>query len=548
MNPFEIVQNAFLTYLQSAFSITQDTAHQCGFTINVDFQKKNFGDLNSSAPLVLAKLLGKAPQIIAQEIRNNFNHPYIEQLSSAGPGFLNATMRPAAFQEFAQLLFEKQVDFFKSPLQERKHYLIEFVSANPTGPLHLGNGRGGIIGDVLGNILHFLGHQVTKEFYINDAGVQMEKLGASLKVRCQQLAGQEQQLPEDGYQGTYLVDIAKKLTAEYEKNDLLEQPESFFAQYAKNEILVLIKKTLQQYGIHFDSWFSEKTLHGDGSIEQAIKTLDANGYLYHADGALWIKTTLFGDDKDRVIQKSNGQWTYITPDIAYLQNKIKRGATHLILIIGHDHHSFAIRLEIIRKALGITIPLDIILYQLVKIKSYGELVRMSKRAGSMVTLDDVIEAVGTDVARFFYLHRKADAQLEFDLDLALQKTEKNPVYYLQYAYVRINSILAKAAQQPEFHALSKQDVSGLEPNDFPLLRKIAALKVILQSIAQNHQTHLLTYYALELADLFHNYYAHERIISENTAQTRARLLLLTSIQVALTTVFDLLGISKPERM
>lgn len=551
MNPIEQIQQSFAYYLQITFAISDEVIQKCSFSINTDSQKQTFGDLNSNAPFILTKTLGLSPRQIAETIISQFTHEYITSIQLAGAGFLNASLSNEALQIIAQQLFHNGDSFFVTHVPELKkeHYLIEFVSANPTGPLHLGNGRGGIIGDVLGNILQFLGHVVTKEFYINDAGVQIEKLGKSFKACCQKLMGIDATIPEDGYHGEYLVDIAKELLKEHtDQQALLQKSDSFFAQYAKNHILENIKHTLTLYGIHFDSWFSEISLHKSDSINHAITLLEKNNYMYESEGALWFRSTLFGDDKDRVIRKSSGEWTYAAADIAYLQNKVERGSTHLIMVLGHDHHSYAVRLETIKQALGIRAPLDIILYQLVKMKSAGELVRMSKRTGSMVTLEDVIEAVGTDVARFFYLHRKADAQLEFDLDLALKKTEENPVYYLQYAYVRINSVLIKATENMQLIDLKISDAHYLGQAEGLLIKKMVELKTILQSISRNHQTHLLTYYALELADTFHRYYAHERIITDNIAQSRSRLLLLHTLKTTFTILFDLMGINKPERM
>ena len=480
MNPIAHIQTAFSSYLQKTFSINEQLAQTCNFNLNVDAARQEFGDLNSNAAMVLAKELkkdsiaarpervegnvrpplkwfdelttsGRAnPRTIAQEIIDTFKHPYITKLEIAGPGFINAWLAPKAFHDLAVELISKKEAFFALEQDAPKHrYDLEFVSANPTGPLHLGHGRGAIIGDVLGNILKFLGHSATKEFYINDAGNQIAKLGQSFKVRCQQELGINAELPEEGYRGEYLVELAKQCISEHGK-EVVQQPDEFFATYAKEHLLEKIKQTLEQYGVHFDVWFSEKTLHESGDIDRAIKLLQEHNFIYEHEGALWFASTKFGDDKDRVVRKSSGEWTYAAADIALMLNKVKRGFDHLVMILGHDHHSYAVRLQGIKQALGLDrIDLAVILYQLVTMKASGQLVQMSKRAGTMVTLRDVIDEVGKDVARFFYLNRKADAQLEFDLDLALKKTEENPVYYVQYAYVRTGSILEKAAQEKD---------------------------------------------------------------------------------------------------
>jgi arginyl-tRNA synthetase len=345
-----------------------------------------------------------------------------------------------------------------------------------------------------------------------------------------------------------LVDLAKNCIAEH-TIAVLEKPDSFFADYAKLHLLAQQKQTLADYGIIFDEWFSEKQLHDSEAVANAIAYLQDRDFIYEADGALWFASTRFGDDKDRVVRKATGEWTYVAADIAYLRNKIDRGFKKLIMILGHDHHSYVVRLQGILKALAYNdVTLDVILYQLVTMKASGQLVQMSKRAGTMVTLHDVIDTVGTDVARFFYLNRKADAQLEFDLDLALKKNEENPVYYLQYAYVRTNSLLAKAEQEG-LRDISPDDVTGIGLEEALIVKKIASLKNVLAQIVHNYQTHTLTYYLMELADIFHHYYAHHRIIvAENTQQSRARLAVVTMVNQCFQTVLELLEITRPEKM
>lgn len=393
-----------------------------------------------------------------------------------------------------------------------------------------------------------MGHKVVKEFYINDAGSQMNKLGISLKIRCQQLLGTQIELPEDAYQGDYLIDIARNCI-EQNGPSVVNQDDSFFTDYGYKQIIELQKKTLEHYGINFDVWFSERTLHEGDAIKHALDTLEHYGYLYKAEGAIWFKSTIFGDDKDRVIKKADGQYTYAAADIAYLLNKANRGFDKLIMVLGQDHHSYAVRLEAIRKALHVKSSLDVILYQLVRMQASGQLVKMSKRAGTIVNLEDVIETVGADVARFFYLNRKADAQLAFDLDLALKKTEENPVYYIQYAYVRTNSILVKAAQEAEFADIQAQDTLHLGPEETLLIKKIASLKELLESISTSYHTHQLTYYVLELATIFHRYYYNTKVLDPaNKAQSRARLYLVQLVNQTLKNSLTLLGISCPSSM
>jgi arginyl-tRNA synthetase len=550
MNLLVHLEQAFHEFLIKTFSIDANILKEHTLTLNVDEQKQAFGDLSSNAALVLAKSLSMQPRAIAQKIQENFKYPIVEKIEIAGPGFLNFFLTQNAFITLAQTLYDQEDEFFKLEESARRHtYNVEFVSANPTGPLHLGHGRGGIIGDVLGNILRFLGYKVTKEFYINDAGNQIQKLGASFKARCLQLLGKDAQVPEDGYQGDYLVALARACVDTYGAS-LLGESDEFFAQYAKTKLLEAIKKTLAEYGITFDVWFSEKTLHESGAIDKSLKKLEKNNATYEKDGALWFRSTEYGDDKDRVVRKTSGELTYAAADIAYLENKIERGADKLVIVLGQDHHSYKQRLAGILQALGYNKEmLDVILYQLVTIKEGGEALRMSKRAGRIVTLQDVIETVGKDVARFFYLNRKADAHLDFDIELALKKTEENPVYYIQYAYVRTGSILEKSKHENGLAEIGVHDAKNLGKPEQLLIKKMISLKTLLETISHTHQTHALTYYILELAQLFHSYYAKNRVIDpDHIEQSRGRLLLISLLRMTFGTGMKLIGISCPEKM
>lgn len=549
MNLIESISQSFTEFLKKQFP-SAPSLKGITFQLNVDEHKKEFGDINSNAALVLAKELQQNPRQIAATLKDSFSHPAVEKVEIAGPGFLNFFLTTDAYQTIARELFAQKEAFFKLNAQEpKKNYSVEFVSANPTGPLHLGHGRGGIIGDVLGNILRFVGHRVTKEFYINDAGLQIKKLGLSLKIRCQQLLGASVELPEEAYHGEYLIELAKECIKTHGAS-VVDQPEEFFATYAREYLLKKIEETLASYGIHFDVWFSEKTLHTSGAIEKEFKTLQARGTTYEQDGALWFKSTTYGDDKDRVLRKKDGELTYVAADIAYMTNKIDRGFDHIIMILGQDHHSYMARLKGILEALGHNpAMLDVILYQLVSLKESGALVRMSKRAGKIITLKDVIDTVGTDVARFFYLNRKADAHLEFDLDLALKKSDENPVYYIQYAYVRLGSLLEKSQEHQGLRDLQESDLLHISKDEAFLLKKMVSLKDLLHNIGTNYQTHLLTYYLSELAQAFHKYYNDHRIIElENIPQSRARLMTVRLLRETFALTLTLLGISKPEKM
>lgn len=551
MNILDQIKQSFFSLLATELSVPAATVKTIQITLNVDLNKQQFGDLSSNAALILAPITQKKPRDIAQTIAENFSHPAVAKIEIAGPGFINFYLTPKAFQTIGQELYTQGKSFFVKSTDEVTHnYSIEFVSANPTGPLHIGHGRGGIIGDVLARIIHMRGHAVTTEFYINDAGSQIQKLGNSLKIRCEQALGIETSIPEDGYHGEYLQKLAQACITEYGKETVLSKSNSFFAEYAKSHLLAHIQQTLAQYNITFNIWFSEKTLHESGEIDQAIDILTQRGFIYEKDGAWWFKSTEFGDDKDRVVKRSSGELTYVAADIAYLLNKLGRSFNKIIMVLGQDHHSYVVRLKAAMQALGNNPDnLDVILYQLVTLKESGELLRLSKRAGRIVSLKDIIDTVGTDVARFFYLNRKADAHLDFDLDLALKKTEENPVFYLQYAYVRTGSILEKAATLEGLSDITQEDAQYLGIEEQFLLKKIASLKQILKDINETYQTHALTYYVLELAHAFHSYYAAHRVIdTQNIHTSRSRLLMIKLLRQTFTLCLDLLGISAPERM
>ena len=546
MNSIEKLQNTFAEFIVSHFK--EDAAvRRMDFSLNTDPQKADFGDINTNIALLLSKPLQKNPREVTQEIVDNFQNDMIKKIEIAGPGFINFFLTDQAFKDLAEDLCEERDDFFKAENPDT-NYNVEFISANPTGPLHIGHGRGGIIGDVLSNVLNFLGYNTTREHYINDAGAQMQKLGNSLKIRCQQELGEAVELPEDAYQGEYLKGVAQECIKEH-GNEVVQKDDQFFIDYGYAKMLQQLKDTVNGYNIDFDVWFSERTLHPK-KVEAALKALQDNGYIFEQEGALWFKSTEFGDDKDRVLKKADGDYTYAAADAAYILDKASRGAQTVIIVLGQDHHSYPKRLDGMRQALGLTdVKLDCILYQLVSIKEDGEAMKLSKRAGRIVGLTDIIETVGTDIARFFYLNRKADAHLDFDLKLALSQTEENPVYYLQYAYVRTKSILEKAHEHKEFHHITSKDAEHLTSGEWLIIKKIIELKSLLNNISQNYQVHLIAYYLLDLAHSFHNYYHHNRVIEPKTVeQSRGRLLLTELVKEQFERCLKLMGISRPEKM
>lgn len=574
MNLLSILKLGLLQVIQKSLNLSDEDMSRVDIALNVD-KDQTFGDMSCNAAMMLAKQLEKNPRQLAQEIAqaiilasksegNPVLFGAIKSVEIAGPGFLNITLNHEVWWTLALEFFQQKDMFFQLEFDEkgRQKYLIEFVSANPTGPLHLGHGRGAIIGDTLARVLNFLGHVAEKEFYINDAGNQLAILGNSLKVRCLQQCGQAAELPENGYAGQYMVDLAKECIDEL-GCDVIKNDEKFFADYAKEKMLALQHKDLENYRVVFDRWFSEKSLHDSGAVASTIELLKEKGLVYELDGALWFKSTQFGDDKDRVVKKSDGSWTYIGADIAYHKDKFDRGYTKLVNILGQDHHGYVKRLKATMEVIGCQADrLDVILYQLVTIKENDVVLRMSKRAGKFTQLSDVIEAVGPDVARFFYLNRKAEAHLEFDLATALKKTDENPVFYIQYAYVRICSLLEKARQISQFDEYLNllftggwndeelvNIVKSMTEHEFAVLRKIVQLQDVLGSVAVGYQTHLLAYYTWELAQTLHNYYTNNKIVDiENIGQSKVRLFTVILIKDALEICLDLLGLSKPEKM
>ncbi len=548
MNSFETIKQDFLNFLKNVLNIPENLLPSIQFDINADEAKAAFGDICTNVAMVCAKELKSNPRAIAQQVVEKFSHPMVEKIEIAGPGFLNFFMKPSWFQELGAQIEKEQEKFFITKPTQNKKIHIEFVSANPTGPMHVGHGRNGILGDVLAQILNFLGYTVHKEFYINDAGAQITKLGNSFKIRCLQKLGQNIELPEDAYHGQYLVDLAAQCVTQFGSN-LLQEDDLFFQTYAKEHLLQLLQTTLESYGIIFHEWFSEKMLHDHGKVTESLEKLVATGHTYELDGALWLRSTTFGDDKDRVLKKANGELTYVAADVAYLLDKLERGYDELIMVLGHDHHSYKIRLKAILSAFGVDPNrLNVILYQLVHVMKDGEAVKMSKRTGNMVTLAEIIEEVGKDIARFFFLFRKADAELQFDINLALSQTNENPIYYIQYAHVRTISVEKKAAEVGITEAHFKLS-DNLTLQEKMILKKVYQLKTLLPQVAQNHQIHLIAHYAYEVAHLFHAYYNQERfILPDDMPKTNHRLALVKLVQINLRTAMFIMGIVPMEKM
>ncbi|NLJ72023.1 MAG: arginine--tRNA ligase [Syntrophomonadaceae bacterium] len=525
------------------------------FVIEVPREKEH-GDFASNIAMLLAKPAKMAPRLIANEILASLDitaDPYIDKLEIAGAGFINVYLHNNWLYKIPNLVMELGEDYGNNKNTGQK-IQVEFVSANPTGNLHMGNARGGAIGDSLANILKLAGNEVEREFYINDAGNQIEIFALSLEARYLQLTGQDVVFPDNGYAGQDVVDTVKELIKEH--NDiLLELPAAerrqYMVEYAVKKKVSYIKKTLEGFGIYYDVWFSEKTLHEKNQIAETIHLLTEQDYTYESDDAIWFKSTLFGDEKDEVLLRSNRFPTYFAADIAYHQDKFERGFDKVINIWGADHHGHVARMKGAVKALGHNPDsLDILLMQLVRLYRGGNIVKMSKRTGTLVTLDELIEEVGKDAARFFFVMRSPDSHLDFDLELAKQENQDNTVYYVQYAHARICSIF----RQAETANISLPNVSGVkvdllkEAEELAILRKIADFPEEILIAARNMAPQRIAHYLLDLAGLFHSFYNSHRVLSDDIELQNARLVLMDITRITLKNALTVIGVSAPEQM
>ena len=498
--------------------IVQFLSTEAGLPVALEEPKNpEYGDYATNIALRLTKQLKKAPKIIAQELVKKLSSVTKDYTFTEINGFINIRINDARlFRELDNVT----PDYGKPDTERSRGVLLEYVSANPTGPLHIGHGRWAVLGDIIARVLKYCGQQVTREFYINDAGTQINNFVNSVNA-----VKNKQPIPEDGYHGAYIQELAK-LGGDPVQAMLKQQ-----------------KETLKNIRSEFDSWFSEKTLHQSGAVEQAIQALREKNAVYTDDGALLFKSTEYGDDKDRVLIKSNGEKTYFTADIAYHKNKLDRGHDHLLNIWGADHHGYIARVQAAIKALtGRTEP-AVLLGQLVNLYRGGEPVKMSKRTGEMITLQEVIEEIGVDAARYFLAMRSPDTALDFDLDLAKKQSNDNPVYYVQYAHARICSILRQSI--PELPAAA---FTNLLPAERTLLLKIIRFPEEIENISQTYSIHRLCTYAQELSALFHNFYHECKVISEDKQNTANRLKLIRAVQIVLKIILDLLAVSAPEKM
>ncbi|MBI5374524.1 MAG: arginine--tRNA ligase [Candidatus Schekmanbacteria bacterium] len=511
---------------------------------------KGHGDFASNAAMVLAGKLKKKPREIAAAITETFKCDLVEKTEIAGPGFINFFLTPAAWHTVIKDVISEGEKFGSSDLGAGKRCNIEFVSANPTGPLHIGHGRGAVVGDVLANVLEFAGFDVTREYYVNDFGNQMDKLGKSLKFRYLEALGMECEFPEGGYPGDYLKEIAEELKAQNGKS-LLASDDAFFSKTASVRILKIIQDDLKTFRVGFDIWSSETKLHEGGEVAECVAFLRNKGIIYENDGALWLKSTDYGDEKDRVVIRQNGLPTYLASDISYHRDKYERKYDLVIDIWGADHHGYIPRMKSVIEAMGYDpSTFRVLLIQMVNLMRQGKPVAMGKREGEFVTMREVLDEVGVDACRYFFLERKSDAHLNFDLDLAREQSNKNPVYYVQYAHARIASVLRKAEEAGiDLNDLKSADLSLLKNGaELEILKKINAFRDVVELMASSFEPHHLTFYLKELVSLFHSYYYDNPIVGEDRELTRARLLFVTIVKMVIARGLKLLNVLAPERM
>lgn len=519
-------------------------------------KEKEHGDLATNLALVLARPTRKAPRTVADILLRHFSTPgtWVERSEVAGPGFINLFLDPGWLYQVPILVEQQGPDYGRTDFGQGEKIMVEFVSANPTGPMVLVSARAAAVGDTLANLLAWSGYEVHREFYINDAGKQVGRLAQSLEIRIRQELGEELPFPEEGYPGEYLVDLARTFLSE-EETSLLAAPEGErrrrLADYAIEKMVAGHRKSLAEYGVHFDLWFSERNLHKTGAVQEVIEIFQARGLTYEQDGALWFKSTVFGDDKDRVLIKGDGEYTYLVPDIAYHLNKYRRGFDRAIDLLGPDHHGYLGRLQSAIQALGYRPDsLEIMIVQLVRLVRQGQAVRMSKRRGEFVTMEELVEEVGKDAARFFFLMRSADSPMDFDLDLAELQGNENPVFYVQYAHARIASILRQAREVGVTVPQAGSVVLNLlvSEEERSLLRKLADFPEEVLAAALAREPHRMTRFLLDLSGLFHYFYTRHRVLGEKPEVMAARLVLVMATGQVLRNGLRLIGVSAPERM
>ena len=550
---YEAIENAVNSAIENGDLPQADMPK---FIIEKPADKKN-GDFSSNIAMAGARAFHQAPRMIAEAIVKNFSLDggYIDRCEIAGPGFINFYLSDKYYSDVLKDIVASGDNYGRSNYGEGKKILVEFVSANPTGPMHIGNARGGAIGDCLASVLDAAGYDVQREFYVNDAGNQIEKFATSLEVRYLQECGKDVELPEDAYHGEDITVHARNFFSEvgdkYAECDSQERRDALVA-YALPKNIAGLEADLGKYRIKYDKWFRESTLHKDGSVQKVIEALKERGVTYEQDGALWFKASEFGNDKDIVLIRANGIPTYIVPDIAYHYNKlVTRGYDKAIDVLGADHHGYIPRMKAALTALGLDADrLDIVIMQMVRLVRNGETIKLSKRSGKAITLNTLLEEIPIDAARFFFNLREPNSHFDFDLELAAKQSSENPVYYVQYAHARICSIIKKAAEEgievvtPSAEALNR--LNSDEERD--LISHLAGLTDEIIGAAKNYDPAKITHYVIDLATLFHKFYNAHRVVSEDKELTEARLFLCTAVKNTIKNILVMLKVDVPEAM
>lgn len=526
-----------------ALSISYDES-----TVSIEIPKiREQGDFSSNIAMKLSKELKDSPRNIAEKLVEVLkDNKELIKVDIAGPGFINFYLDNEYIFSGINKVIEEADNYGSSNIGNKKKVNIEFVSANPTGILHLGTARGAAYGANLANIMSFAGFDVTKEYYINDAGNQINNLGLSLLARYKGVCGLEENMPEDGYHGNEIIDIAKELYEKYGDSKLEEDLE-FFKVYATNYLLDIIKTHLSSFGVDFDVWTSEKAIRAKGRIEESLKILDEKGLTFIEDDAKWLKTTVYGDDKDRVLVKSDGSYTYLVPDIAYHLDKFDRGYDELVDVFGADHHSYVSRLKASIEALGYNKDLlEVRLLQMVRLLKDNEVVKMSKRTGGNITISELVEEIGKDAARYFFATRSLDGQMDFDISLAVKQSSDNPLFYVNYAHARICSILNDAKERNIELAKEIKDI--IDEDSKALLLKVYDFKSVVESSAMKKEPHLITNYVYELATMFHNYYGKHKILTDDMNISSQRISLIKTVQITIKSALKLIGVEAVQKM
>ncbi len=509
------------------------------------------GDYACNAALILAKPLGQPPRAIAERIAAALDAPEVERVEIAGPGFLNLYLAQERWRDVISRVLREGPAWGRSDSGAGQTVQVEFVSANPTGPLTIGHGRNAVLGDAVARLLEAIGHKVTREYYFNDGGRQMRVLAESLRARYEQVLGRDAQLPEEGYQGEYLVAVARALVEEH-GSDWLEEEDDAFKRRAQQAIFAEIEVTLERLAIRFDVFFNEATLYENGSLDEALETLRERGLVYEQDGATWFRSTQLGLDRDRVLVRSTGEPTYLLPDVAYHREKLSRGFQCIIDVLGPDHIEQFPYVKAATTELGCdTSGLEVVLYQWVNLRSGGEVMKMSTRKAAFVTIDEVLDEVGADVFRFFMIERRADTHFDFDLDLARERSDRNPVYKIQYAHARLCSIERKGGEMGVQIGVDAPLGRLDSPAELDLLKRLGGFPECVAHAANAREPQEIARFLLDLASAFHTYVSdakRHRVLSDDSGLSRARLALVAAVRTTLANGLGLLGISAPERM